>query len=59
MYYVGLDVHQRMSTYCILDQNGRVVKQERVGGGWRSAVRELREHAGPMSVCFEASCGYT
>ena len=25
MYYVGLDVHYRMSTYCILNAHGREV----------------------------------
>jgi hypothetical protein len=25
MYYVGLDVHYRTSTYCILDNNGLLI----------------------------------
>ena len=33
MNYVGLDVHWRTSTMCILNHNGRKVKQETVRGG--------------------------
>lgn len=58
MYYVGMDVHKRTSTYCILDEHGQPVKQETVRRGWRPVVASLRRHPGPMSVCFEASCGY-
>ena len=58
MYYVGLDVHQRTSTYCILDSNGRVVKRETIAGSWRRVVAALRKERRPMAICFEASCGY-
>lgn len=58
MYYVGLDVHHRVSTYCIMNANGRVIKRQTVRGGWRKAVEDLGEQPGPLSVCFEASCGY-
>lgn len=58
MYYVGLDVHHRISTFCILDGRGQVVKRQTVRGGWRSVVEALREQPRPLSVCFEASCGY-
>ena len=34
MYYVGLDVHARRSSLCILDCGGRQVKQLQVVGGW-------------------------
>ena len=33
MYYVGLDVHYRTSTYCILNAHGREVKCET--DGWQ------------------------
>ena len=58
MYYVGLDVHYRTSTYCILDANGKVVKNKTVGGRWRQVAAHLRKEAAPMAICFEASCGY-
>ncbi len=35
MWSVGLDVHQRTSTLCILDENGKKVKQATVRGGLR------------------------
>jgi transposase len=61
MYYVGLDVHQRTSTYCILNGNGKVVKRKTVAGPWQRVVGELgkdRKRFRAMSICFEASCGY-
>ena len=32
MRFVGLDVHQRSTSMCILNQNGKVVKESRVRG---------------------------
>jgi len=58
MFYVGLDVHDRTSTYCILDANGKVVKQQTVAGHRELIVARLREQPRPMAICFEASCGY-
>jgi transposase len=58
MNYVGLDVHYRTSTYCILDQNGQVVKTHTVVGHWPALLEELKQVKRPWTVCFEASCGY-
>ena len=61
MYYVGLDVHRKTSTYCILSHSGKVVKRRTVRGPWQKVAGELREDQKKlksMSVCFEASCGY-
>jgi transposase len=58
MLYVGLDVHQRRSSICILDDNGKTVKQELVRGPWPQLIDRLRSIEGPISVCYEASCGY-
>lgn len=58
MNYVGLDVHYRTSTYCILDQNGQVVKTQTVRGHWPVLLEELKQIKKPWVVCFEASCGY-
>ena len=60
MHYVGLDVHAKRSSLCILDGDGKVVKQETVHGPWPAAVERVREAAGsaPLSVCYEAGCGY-
>lgn len=58
MKYVGLDVHYRTSSYCILDTNGRQVKSQTVRGYWPKVLKALKEIRGPWTVCFEASCGY-
>src|SRR3954468_606448 len=63
MLYVGLDVHSKQSSLCILNSGGGTVNQVQLKGP-RSAVvdrlRQLvRDHQGePFSVCYEASCGY-
>ncbi|HAU38369.1 MAG TPA: IS110 family transposase [Phycisphaerales bacterium] len=58
MRYVGLDVHWRTSTLCILDENGGKVKTQTVRGSWEKLLAELAKVPRPWSVCFEASCGY-
>jgi transposase len=58
MLYVGLDVHQKRSSICILDDNGKTVKQELIRGPWGQLIDRLRGIGQPMSVCYEASCGY-
>jgi transposase len=58
MYYVGLDVHYRTSTYCILDGHGREVKCETVRGHWPKLLERLAMIRGAWTICFEATCGY-
>ena len=58
MRYVGLDVHYRTSTYCILDENGHEVACETIRGHWPKLLERLAQIAGPWSICFEATCGY-
>jgi len=59
MWHVGLDVHWRTSTVCILDCGGREVKTATIRGGWEKMLswldREVKER---YAVCYEASCGY-
>ena len=57
MFYIGLDVHTKQITVCVLNQDGKVHQ--------RCQVREISqlmsflEQVGePFEVCFEASCGY-
>lgn len=57
MFYVGLDIHTKQITVCVLDQDGKVFE--------RCQVRQLDQlqHRlarlpGPFEVCFEASTGY-
>ncbi len=58
MQYVGMDVHWRQTTICILDENGRRVKMMNVRGPWQKVLEELGRIEGHWAVCFEASCGY-
>jgi len=58
MRYVGLDVHLRRSSFCILDEDGKIVKQEQVVGNHAAVITRLGREPGPMSICYEASCGY-
>ncbi len=58
MQYVGMDVHWRQTTICILDENGRRVKMMNVRGPWQKVLEELSRIEGHWAVCFEASCGH-
>ncbi len=58
MHYVGLDVHQRLSAVCILDENGKREKQFIVRGPWAKLFEALGEIPGPLAMCYEASNGY-
>lgn len=58
MRYVGLDVHLKTSTLCILDEVGRHVKTLTVRGTRLRLLDELAKVPAPFAVCFEASCGY-
>ena len=57
MFYVGLDIHTRQITICVLDDKGQVYR--------RCQVRQidqmmtfLEQLPVPWGVCFEASTGY-
>jgi transposase len=59
MHYVGLDVHARRSSLCILDSIGKVVKRLEVKGSWPKVLEQVAAQVPrPFAVCFEASCGY-
>lgn len=58
MLYVGLDVHQRFSAVCILDEHGKVVKRMAIRGHCSKVVEALGELSERFAVCYEASCGY-
>ena len=40
MYYVGLDVHEKQASMCVLDGQGRTVKRKEVPGDADSLARE-------------------
>jgi transposase len=57
MFYVGLDIHARQITICVLDDQGQVYR--------RCQVRQidqmmsfLERLPGSLQVCYEASTGY-
>ena len=58
MLTVGLDAHQKRSTICILDDNGKEVKNWTVCRRWPAVLAELGKIDKPWQVCFEATCGY-
>jgi transposase len=58
MLYVGLDAHQKRSSLCILNQDGKLVKQEQINGPWPMVIDRLRKLDEPFRICYEASCGY-
>jgi hypothetical protein len=57
MLYVGLDVHSKQSSLCILNSGGGTVNEIQLKGPRSSVVDRLRELAEPFSICYEASCG--
>ena len=58
MRYVGMDIHWKTTTICILDENGRRVKRETIRNDWSKVLEYCRQIERPFAVCFEASCGY-
>ena len=54
---IGLDVHKRMITYCILDRGGREIACGEFGGRPASLERFLTEHVGRRKthLAFESS----
>lgn len=58
MLYVGLDVHSRQSSLCILNSGGGTVNQIQLKGPRSSIVDHLRQLKEPFAICYEASCGY-
>lgn len=58
MWYVGLDVHSKRSSYCVLDQGGRVVQEKTVKGPVSRVLAELTEVKHQFAIVYEASCNY-
>ncbi len=57
MFYVGLDIHSKQITICVLDGNGKIVERRMV-----RSIEELTQFLQRLpqrcDVCYEASCGY-
>ena len=59
MHYVGLDVHARQSSLEMLDEHGKTVKRMTIKGPWPKLIEAVeRLPQRPLSICYEASCGY-
>lgn len=56
-HFIGLDVHWRYTTMCVLDSNGQIVERRKVVGTWENVAQEVRRFES-AAVCYEASCGY-
>jgi len=57
MFYVGLDVHSKQITICVLNSDGKVHQRctvRQVSG----MVGVLKQLPGSFQVCYEASTGY-
>src|SRR6266550_4982098 len=58
MLTVGLDVHFNKSSMCVLDENGKELRQRQIKGHWPALLEELGKIKEPFQVCYEASLGY-
>ena len=56
--YVGLDIHWRQSTICVLDGRGRKTRSRTIKGPWSTVLDELKTIRAPFAIRFEASTGY-
>ena len=57
MLYVGLDIHSKRISLCVLNESGQPVLRSQV----RTIEQLMRTLAGlpdRFEVCYEASCGY-
>lgn len=57
MLYAGLDIHLKHISVCVLDENGKQIRRARVPDV-SALVKLLMSLEQPLSVCYEASCGY-
>lgn len=58
MYTVGIDTHSRTHAVCVLDEDGKRMKEFTVKGGIADLAGAIKEVGGPLRVCYEASLGY-
>jgi transposase len=57
-YFIGLDVHLRHISVCILNRDGKKVHELCHRGRRDELLGRLAKLGGPLAICFEASCGY-
>lgn len=61
MNYIGMDVHGKLTTLCVLNDDGKIIREILHKGSVGALVERLavlrRELGGAIKVCYEASCG--
>jgi transposase len=57
MYYVGLDIHTKRISICVLNETGQLVRRCQVRG-LEEMLAVLKGLPDRFEVCYEASCGY-
>jgi transposase len=57
MFYVGLDIHTKHISICVLSENGQLVRRAQVRT-IEEMMRILKSLPDRFEVCYEASCGY-
>ncbi len=57
MFYVGLDIHVKYTTVCVLDNHGKVFQRCETRHD-DQLLGVLQQLPGRFAVCFEASTGY-
>src|SRR5262245_29929106 len=57
MYYVGLDIHTKRISICVLGETGQLVRRCQVRG-IEEMLATLQGLPDRFEVCYEASCGY-
>jgi|GEM_PF-631161 len=58
MWFIGLDVHTKTSSICILNHDGKKVKAQTIKGDWKKLVAELARLPENFRIVYEASLGY-
>ena len=57
MFYVGLDIHTKHISICVLSETGQVAHRSRVRR-IEEMLQSLKGLSDRFEVCYEASCGY-
>lgn len=57
MFYVGLDIHSKHISICVLSETGQFVRRSRVRA-INQMMQILEGLPDRFEVCYEASCGY-
>jgi len=57
MFYVGLDIHTKHISICVLSEKGQLVRRAQVRT-IEEMMRILKSLPDRFEVCYEASCGY-